>query len=674
MIDYEDPDKIVGLIKATIEELAPRQAAADAVLASMFDDAYGNGSIDYWESSGLTWPENVHYEYVQHVGAHLGYRLPRARVRSTRGRGQKAAADGIERGLNRLVREKSWSRTIARLLDDMLIGYACCYVQHGSNDMLLDGASAKKKRKRKLPANRTEIRNGQVLADKSPMEEVDEAMPSLVRLDRRDVFFDTLAESVDQAMLIGHRYVIDRMRLRAIADANTEHGYNPEAIDNLSRAQMSPDGREDVDSGRAVYGFRDLVAVHEVWFPDWRLKEADAFEERHEVKTHGTCILVAAAGEQGRVIRKASPYYGPRSGGYVIGGMVEHPRYSVPTSPCVMAHAAARELNAISLACVAASRGYKRLVLVDPGMSDLPNKLKQTPHDFIVEVAGLMREGRPAVVPIEIGGLTPQLIEMRAMQMERYERVSGLSEVRRGRAKGGSTATEELLADQGAEKRLVRVERPWDEFLAAIFRKAGFFLFDSKDVVFSFGEEESAKVAKALGMDQPGTLPKEMRDVTGADETAPAWRPGEDLYFRGGRKGSEGEFEDLDIEVEVSSQRKPDEPAQAAAVSGFVAELVQLIPAVAQVPDGVEWDVIVDALAESKGVPDLARAVDVAKITGNPALAQMVTDMAPTVGVGRTRPAITIGQPALRREQQTDAPKPRAGGQAARPAPAAEAV
>lgn len=667
MIDYEDPDQIVGLVRATLEEMAPRQAAADAVLASIFDDAYRQNAVDFADVSDIQWPENVHYEYIQHVGAHLGYRLPRASVRSNRGRGQRAVADGIERGLNRLVGQKSWALPINRLLDDMLIGYACAYIQHGSNDIMAAGAG--RGRKRKLPPGRTVVREGQVLADKSPMEEVDESMPSIVRLDRRDVFFDTLADSVEAGMFTGHRFAIDRSRLATIAKANRDLGYDPDVIENLEKVTLDPEGGTSVDGPQGVYGFRDLVAVHEVWFPDWRLdKKADEFEEKHQVKTHGTLITVAASGTEGVVVRKPRPYYGPRQGGYVIGGMIEHPRYVVPTSPCVMAHAAARELNAVSLACIAAARGYKRLVLVDPGAADLPNKIKQSPHDYIVEVAGLMREGRPAVVPIEVGGLTPQLIEIRAQQMERYERVSGLSEVRRGRAKGGSTATEELLADQGAEKRLVRIERPWDRFLTEVFRRAAFFLFDSSDVVFSFGEEESAKVAKTLGLDQPGTMPKETRAALMADEDAPAWKPGEDLYFRGGRKGNEGDFEDLEIGVDVASQRKPDDPAQAAAVSGFVAELVQVIPAMAQVPEGVEWDVIVDAMAESKGVPELARAVDVSKITGNPALAAMVTDLAPSVGAGRTTPAIQVGRPAPRREQQTDRAKPQGAGAVAQPA------
>jgi len=668
MIDYENTAEIVGLVLATLEEMEPMHRAADAVVQSIYEDAYSGDCGPYLGvDRGVLWPDNVHYEYVQHVAAHLGYRLPRATAKSHRGRGQKATADGIERALNRWTRERQVGRTLNRLLEDMLHGYAAAIVIHKSNDVLGGGS---REGKRRLPKGRTVLMDGQILADRNPTDEVDAHMPQVVRLDRRDVFFDTLAGTADEAMFTGHKMLMDRRKLAAIAEQFPEHGYDADAISKLAQVEFSAN---DKRAKAGALAYRDLVAVHEVWFPDWRLDEADAFEAKHEVKTHGTLVTVAEASSGGAMVRKARPYYGWRHGAYVIGGMVEHPQYPVPTSPCVMAHPAARELNGISQAALLSARNYKRIVLVDAGVQDLAAKIKTTPHDFIVEVAGLLQEGKPAIVAIEIGGVTPQMLEMRQQQMERYERVSGLSETRRGRAKSGATATGDLIADEGADKRLVRIERPWDEFVGGIYRRAGFFIYDSRDVVFSFGEEESEQIAKKLGMDKPGTMPPEIRAATGAPDEAAAWQRGDEVYFRGGR-GTEGSYDDLDIAVDVASQRKADDPAQAAAVSGFVAEAMQLIPAMVQVREGVDWEGVMRDLAESKGVPHMARYVNVPILLQRPELAMMQVDMASTVGAGKTRPSITLAQQPARPQRQATAPAQPGGAQPGMQAQAAGTV
>lgn len=668
MIDYEDPTEIMRLVNATVEEMLPMHRMADEVVASIFDDAYGAGaeyvsSVTPRSSADLriTWPEKVHYEYVEHVAAHLGYRLPRAAARSHRGRRQKATAIGIERGLDRWTREKHIARTLNRLLEDMLHGYATAIVVHRANDMLGAGQGPR----RRLPAQRTEVRDGQILADLRPTDEVDAHMPQLVRLHRRNVIWDTLAADAGDRMFVGHRVLLDRARLRRISErAPTAEGYDLEAIDALAKADL-----QDAMRGRneGVLGVRDIVGVWELWFPEWRLDEADEFEQREGIKTHGTLVTVADGNAGGTIVRAPRPYYGYRGGPYIIGGMVDHPEYGVPTSPTVMAHPAAVELNAIASVSVESVRNYKRLLLVDSATQDVARKLRTNPHDYVVEIAGLMQDGKPAVVSLEIGGLTEQMLTARSLQLERYERVSGLSATRRGRAQSGATATGDLIADEGADKRLVRLERPWDQFVEDIYRRAAFFMYDSKQVVFSYGEEESEQVARELGLDQPGSLPEEMREQLGAPPDAPAWMPGEELYFRGGR-GSEGSFDDLDLSVDVASQRKADDPAQAAAVSAFVAELVQLMPAMAQVPAGVDWASVLSDLAESKGVPHMARYVDVAELLQRPELALMQVDMAATVGAGRTRPAITLAQRPAPAPQQA-APQQAAPQQAAqRPA------
>jgi len=669
MIDYENPAEIIALVNATFEELQPMHRAADAVVSSIYDDAYGAGAAP-WVSSvtprgdeqSLSWPENVHYEYVQHTAAHLGFRLPRSTVKSHRGNRQKATATGLGRGLDRWTREKQVARTLNRLLEDMLHGYATAIVLHKSNDVLHPD---KKVRAPGLPRKRTEVQDGQILADRNPTDEINAQMPQLVRLNRKNVIFDTLAEQREESMFMGHRMVLDRSRLRRIAQDMKADGYDLDAIDRLQKVDLQDDRR----GKSGVLGLRDLVGVWELWFPAWRLAEADEFEQRREVKTHGTLVTVAEGASGGVVVREARPYYGWREGPYIIGGMIDHPEYSVPTSPCVMSHPAAVELNAIASACVNGARNYKRLMLVDSAAQDVAKKLRVAPHDFIVEVPGLLQEGKPAVIVVELGGVTDQMLLARAAQMERYERVSGLSETRRGRAQSGATATGDLIADQGADKRLVRLERPWDAFVEDIYRRAAFFMYDSRDIVFSFGPEESAQVARELGLDQPSSMPAEVRAEIGAEDDAPAWVEGEELYFRGGR-GSEGSFDDLDISVDVSSQRKPDDPAQAAAVAGFVAELMQLLPAMGQVPEGIDWASVLADLAESKGVPHMARYVDVAALLGRPELREMQVDMATTVGAGTSRPAITLAQRPAGQPQQRTAAAGQAAGQPQR-APAA---
>ena len=200
-----------------------------------------------------------------------------------------------------------------------------------------------------------------------------------------------------------------------------------------------------------------------------------------------------------------------------------------------------------------------------------------------------------------------------------------------------------------------------------MFKRAAFFMWDSKDIVFSFGENESEQIAKSLGLDQPGTMPADIRETLGAPEGAPAWTKGEELFFRGGI-GTEGSFDDLDVSVDVASQRKPDDPAHAAAVSAFMQEVLMMIPTMVQVGTGINWEDAIKELAESKGVPHMAKFINVPELLQRPELAQMAIDLAGTVGAGTTRPSINISQRPATQPRPTQAPPMQ--GQAPTQAPA----
>lgn len=668
MIDFDEPEKVLRLIEGTREEFRPLLELRREILSTMYGVTTEAERIDDEELPGaVVFPEKVHHEYVEHVAAHLGFRAPRYSVRSPGTQRQRAMARALGMVVNDWARQPRIRKVFARLLVDMLTSWAVAAIRVSPDAPLLEKIEERKV----IPAQRVLLSAQHVAADERPAEEVLRSMPDLVRINPRDAFWDLSADSFEGRRFQGHVVRMSRAALEGLADAEEEaaaeayeqtgeeplrYKYDRDAIEELADFK-----RADERSGRGATAEESFPAVElaEVWFPGIKAKDAERFEKEFGVPTHGSIALIGLGGNGGRLLRELRPYGGPESGPYVTAGMIELPDEPLFQSPTMVAHGAAIRYNASKRACNRAADKYKRVIFYDSKHGELADDIEQADDSWLVPVDNLMRDGKPTLIAMEVGGLTDQLLKIKEEDRQTYERVSGLGSVRRGgAATGRGTATENVIADSGADARIARIEGPWDGFGGDIGRAVAAHVHSNRAVVTSLSEEDTATIARELGWDQPGTMPEEVVEELGLEEGRPAWVPGERLTMRGGGASAAtvGTFETLDVAVETASQRKPDEPARAAAIDSALQTSLQLIPMMAQIPDGVDWRGVLDVVCESRGEPEFAGKFDVAKITGNPALAGITLELVSPTGEGRKGPTINVGGGGASPATPDDAP------------------
>jgi hypothetical protein len=222
---------------------------------------------------------------------------------------------------------------------------------------------------------------------------------------------------------------------------------------------------------------------------------------------------------------------------------------------------------------------YKRLIAVDSRNAKMAQDIRDKDDLYVVLADGL---DPSQVVPIEIGGITPQQVQYSSLAQDRLDRVSGIHDAMRGNITGNATATEISIAESSSGMRMAHIKRQFQECVNECMKNVAWFLFHDHKIQFPIGED---------GV-----------EITGEPE--PIFSP----------SAMVGQFEDLDIDIDaMSMERVSDIVLQKRSM-----EMLQIVSSIAQQTiqfPHVKWSEIMSMVGDSMNIPNLADFIDQQKIT-----------------------------------------------------------
>ena len=547
-----DPTKLLEEIQDAIKYRDSRISELDEKVRRFAGPAYSSeegGVGDYA-------PENTYYEYISLMVPRLVYDNPRVQVSSRRPGVQRDVAEAMRHGLNRWVRDCKLRKTLVELVTDMLMGYGVCLVREEEN-------------------------KGVMLPEQKFIDEATPKWPVIERMSPRRFFVDPQAQSMRDARFVGHVWHRDKEDLIKAARENPDDGWDLEVINGLSTGE-DPSGSGAFND--RVSSDREEIWCYELWVPEAQLDDSPGADDGF----HGTLYTLGVnqskayggnADTKVGHIRAPRPFYGPRTGPYVMFGAYKVPDNIYPLSPLVAVEAQVLDLNAHVLAASEAMLKHKRIIGAND--SRTANLIKNTGHDFVAVVP--FEDGKALIQEFELGGQTEQQALWINTCRQRVDRVLGMDEALRGAVSGAGTATEHTIASEAANTRMAFIRQAFTDATIQVLEKVAFYMYHNDEIVFPLGEEE----IKQLGL---------------PPETA--------VVFQGGGHGDNDSytFEDLELEIEPYSMERASEGLAQKRALEMHQILLGALPVMAQFPD-YPWKDHFAKIGNAMNAPDMSELV-----------------------------------------------------------------
>ncbi len=530
-------------------------------------------------------PENHAFSMVRFYVPSIAFNAPRIRLNS-RVYGTDQSVTELQYAINTWVIESDYGEFLIQPATEMLFGPAITLTTREDHPTM-------------------------ELEDGSPAKRVVKSRVSPNNYFRDPASLDGLRGSRYE----GHRYPMD---LNDLVDAAKEdlkkpeaekEGWNLQAIETLAINAGLEEYRKHGDSPPTIPD-REEVLIYEVFYKDYEDEDHPGAKEGF----HGTILtLGVGVGDDGegpagaKFIKDPRPFYGHPGGPYTCCET-----FFVPDDPYGLAMLVAtegqnRDLNRHARGSSDAAARYKRLILVDNTDPDFIEKVRDGEHDLVIPVEGL---GKDKVVAVEIGGITDQNLAYLALARDRLDRVSGMSDIARGVATGGKTATESALAEQNADIGVDYVRQRWLHFVRKDLEKVLYLFWKDPKMRVLLGPE----AAKELGVptvedaEAQGVPPDQIK--IGVDGGV-ILGPGQKLTFQGG--DDRVDFSELALEIEpMSTERTTQAMQQRRMMEVFqlVAQVAQLVP---QMPY-VRWQELLNKMGDALNIPDLGNLIDFDKV------------------------------------------------------------
>ena len=410
--------------------------------------------------------ENHYYEFISLVVPRLVFDNPRVRVETRRPGTQGVVAQAMKHGLNRWIRDARLRKTLTDVAVDMCFNFGVAIVTEEQNKGLRPNADTQ------TPA--------------TPM------WPVVTRIPQHRFFVDPVAESLETARFVGHKWVRDKDDLLQMAKDKKDEGWNADAIEGMTVTTDNRElGRDDEELPD-----RQEVVCYEVYVPEIELD--DSLGDKHGF--HGTIFTIAVAvddeDEKAAFIRDPRPYYGPRWGPYVMFGIYKVPNQIYPLSPLVAIEGQVEELNRHAEAAANSAEMYKKLILVDNTDPKFVQRVKDSQDNYVIPVSGLERQ---RVVQAEIGGMTQQQLSYLQVARDRLDRNSGITDAQRGNIEGRGTATEVTVAAEASTIRMAFMKREFSDAVQHLLQTVAWFLYHDDRVVMPLG----AAAGEEMGIEEP---------------------------------------------------------------------------------------------------------------------------------------------------------------------------
>jgi len=254
------------------------------------------------------------------------------------------------------------------------------------------------------------------------------------------------------------------------------------------------------------------------------------------------------------------------------------PDNAYPLSPLAATSGQADDLNEHVIAARRAAAQYKRMVFVDAKNKKLQQDVASSPDNYVVPVENLDKD---SIVPVELGGVTQQMITYIEMARDRLDRNSGVQDAQRGVVTGDATATEVQIAEASGSLRFAYIRRQFVDAVNSAIRKVAWFMFHDDRVAFPIGIE----AAEAMGQPEPW------------------WVGGMQSMMTGER------FEDLEMEVEAYSMERTNEALMQKRAMETLQIVTQSAPMMVQMPF-LEWDSLLKMVGDAMNMPELGELIN----------------------------------------------------------------
>lgn len=402
----------------------------------------------------------------------------------------------------------------------------------------------------------------------------DNGWPTITRLSQRHVAKDPLALKSNDYRYAFHRYVCDKEDLLREAEENASGDWDIEAV----KALIEDQDLDEFYGEKTERPDRKQVVITDGWIRDASIEGVDNQEQFHGVIVKMACD----GGSKYRHLRAPRPFYGPESGPYTFFDLYTVPDEPYALGPLTAINSQIEELNATAMANSAKARSYKNIIGVAAGANDLAAKLATSKDDYVVAIEGLLKEN---VVPMEIGGLSPQLIEHEAMLRIRADRNLGMSDAQRGVVTGDATATENAIASTSSDTRVGYMRQKFTDSTRQLLQRVGWYIYNDPDFRIDAGEEFAGMLA------QMGLPP--------------------DPMFQGGvLQGIFGiSYEDLQLDIEPYSMERTDMPTIQTRALQFFQLVTQAAPMIPTAPY-VDWGTLFQLAGDAFNIPGAREIVN----------------------------------------------------------------
>jgi hypothetical protein len=549
-----DPGALLTEIKSAIQYRDSRIGELDNIIRRYTGPYYSSGGTS---GSSDYAPENTYYEYLSLMIPRLVYDNPRVQVSSRRPGVQQDVAEALRHGLNRWCKDSNLRGVLVELATDMLLGFGVCLVRQEEN-------------------------KGVTLPEDSPVDEATPQWPVIERISQKRFFIDPQAERWRDARFYGHIWRRDKDDLLQEATKSPDDGWHKDIIESLATSN-SPGGEDGIFKDKES-NYRGEVWCYEVWVPEVELDDSPG----PNAGFHGTIYTLGvgqSVSSTGKVNSKAGyvrdprPFYGPRTGPYVMYGVYKVPDNLYPLSPLVAVEAQIQDLNTHVSAASTSMMKHKRIVGVNDART--AQLVKNVQHDYVAVVP--FEDGKALVQEFELGGQTEQQAIWINTCRQRADRVLGMDEALRGSVTGAGTATEHSIASEAANTRMAFVRQMFADATVSLLRIVAYYMYHDDSIVFPLGED----AIKELG------LPPEAA-----------------VIFQGGGHGDKTgySFDDLDLNIEPYSMERASEGLAQKRALEMHSILMNSLPTMAAFPD-YPWREHFAKIGNAMNAPDMSELV-----------------------------------------------------------------
>ena len=523
----------------------------------------------YESADGKVTPENFYYSYVTATVPGLVTDNPRVVVRSRRAGAEDPVSMPMRHGLNRWVRDERFSETLKLIATDFCFAWGVGMVTNEPD------------------------RSQGVIADQALFDENNKLRekdgkkyrPRFYRLSPKLFSIDSRALNAASAGHMSHVWFMSAADLKE--EVATGEGWNvKEATDLVSGASSGKDAASMADPARDQRNptkKADEIEFRSVWVPSM-IVDGKGPDEGY----HGAILTFARtnSGEAGRKFvmpKEPEPYFGPKSGPYVVFGAHSVPDKLWPLGPLTASQSAIKELNRHARSISKSNSRGKQVVLYDKKNKAEAEQIQNAEGEFLIGIEGFDKANFATAV---FGFAPDALYKAHAMHKDQLQRGSGMNDAQQGNVTGKGTATENQISN---ETTLRRNNALYKQFVGgtdmALYKVAHFFYWDD-DIAFPLGEEFLQEVDVPMG-------------------------EGQYAMFEGGQqKGNKGiSFEDYELEIEAFSMGRTDQAQLSASLQQFMGYLIPTLQLRPMTPF-VDWQALDELYAQQLNTPELAGIVD----------------------------------------------------------------